>query len=113
MTNQTPIPVISDDQRRDSLVKAMAMRTERAQLRSALKSCGLSIEEFFELADVGNQAASGMRVKSLISAMPGYGAKKTEELMFKLGISDTRRVRGLGKRQRQGLLDEFASIERG
>ena len=101
------VPELTDDERRENLERALAVRSERAQLRSSLKSGELTIAELLELADVGNKAASGMRVKMLISAMPSYGSAKTAELMQKLGISDGRRVGCLGKNQRQGLLDVF------
>lgn len=101
------VPELSDDERREYLHRALAVRSERAQLRSSLKNGNLTIAELFELSDVGNKAASGMRAKQLIHAMPNYGSVKTAVLMQKLEISDGRHVGGLGKNQRQGLLDVF------
>jgi ribosomal protein S13 len=40
--------------------------------------------------------------------MPGLGKVKARRLLETLGISESRRVRGLGTKQREALLAHFA-----
>lgn len=46
-----------------------------------------------------------MKVSALIESLPGYGKAKAAKIMDELGISATRRVKGLGARQREQLLE--------
>ncbi|CRH61524.1 Uncharacterised protein [Chlamydia trachomatis] len=46
-----------------------------------------------------------MKVSALIESLPGYGKAKATKIMDELGISATRRVKGLGARQREQLLE--------
>ena len=52
--------------------------------------------------------ASRMKVSALIESLPGYGKAKATKIMDELGISSTRRVKGLGARQREQLLGVFS-----
>ena len=49
-----------------------------------------------------------MKVVSVLESLPGVGKVKARRYMEEIGISDTRRVRGLGAQQREALLKEFA-----
>ena len=98
------VPNLTAEQRRAALDKGMQIRCKRADYKVKLKYGIMSIEQFFELADGGEQAALGMRVESLIRSMPGYAVPRTETLMKSLHISANRRVRGLGYVQREGLI---------
>ena len=49
--------------------------------------------------------ASRMKVSTLIESLPGYGKAKAAKIMDELGISASRRVKGLGARQREQLLE--------
>lgn len=98
------VPKLTAEQRRAALDKGMQIRLKRAEYKARLKNGLMSIEQFFELADGGEQAALGMRVESLIRSMPGYAVPRTETLMKSLHISATRRVKGLGYIQREGLI---------
>lgn len=98
------IPELTKEQRQANLEKAMKMRKERAELRSQLASGVLTVCDLIDLAERGDKAASGMRVKQMISAMPGYGFKKTQALMHNLHIAESKRVGGLGVNQAQALI---------
>lgn len=98
------VPKLTAEQRRAALDKGMQIRLKRAEYKARLKNGLMSIEQFFELADGGEQAALGMRVESLIRSMPGYAVPRTETLMKSLHISESRRVMGLGYVQREGLI---------
>jgi ribosomal protein S13 len=41
--------------------------------------------------------------------MPGVGKVRAARIMERLGIAESRRVRGLGPVQRQALAEEFAA----
>ena len=52
-----------------------------------------------------------MRVSELLQSMPGIGKVRARQVMEKLKISETRRVRGLGAKQVAALVDEFGRGE--
>jgi len=49
-----------------------------------------------------------MKVLAVLESLPGVGKVKARRTMEKIGISETRRVRGLGVQQRKELLAEFS-----
>ena len=53
-----------------------------------------------------------MKVSALLESMPGVGKVRAQQIMERLGIAETRRVRGLGAHQRAALEREFGSDSR-
>lgn len=51
------VPKLTAEQRRAALDKGMQIRIKRAEYKAKLKNGLMSIEQFFELADGGDQAA--------------------------------------------------------
>ena len=100
-----PLPQLSDEQRKAALEKAAAARHERAELREKIKKGEISLEE---VLDAENPIATRMKVSALIESLPGYGKAKAAKIMDELGISATRRVKGLGARQREQLLEALS-----
>ena len=49
-----------------------------------------------------------MKVSALIESMPGVGKVRAKQMMERLGIAESRRVRGLGANQRTALENEFS-----
>jgi len=49
-------------------------------------------------------------VSALLESMPGVGKVRARQLMERLGIAETRRVRGLGANQIASLEREFGSV---
>jgi hypothetical protein len=102
------VPVRSDEQRADALSAALAARRERARLRAALKARDLSpitvIEEAPERPLWG-----ALRVSWLLESVPGIGAIRAERIMVTLRIAPSRRIQGLGERQRAALVAELAA----
>ena len=45
---------------------------------------------------------------SMACSLPGLGKVKAHRLMEKLGIAESRRLRGLGARQREALIDALS-----
>lgn len=48
-----------------------------------------------------------LKVVALLESLPGVGKVKARAIMSEIGISDTRRVRGLGPHQVQALVERF------
>jgi hypothetical protein len=101
-----PVPELDPEVRRAAVVKATAARQERAQLKARLRTGDASIAEVFEAA-AASEAVSKCKVIDVIGAMPGYGPATARRLLEQLGIAESRRVRGLGPRQRTALLEVF------
>ncbi|MBR2682159.1 MAG: integration host factor [Atopobiaceae bacterium] len=99
------LPQLTDEQRKAALEKAAAARHERAELRDKIKKGEVSLEEVLDSED---PIASRMKVSALIESLPGYGKAKAAKIMDELGISATRRVKGLGARQREQLLEALS-----
>ena len=48
-----------------------------------------------------------MKILTVIESMPGIGKVKARRLMRDVGIHESRRLRGLGSRQRARLIEEL------
>lgn len=101
-----PLPQLSDEQRKAALVKAADARRKRAALKAQLKSGKLSLAQL--LAKSADDTVGKMKVATVLESLPGVGKVRAGRLMERLEISATRRVRGLGSKQREALLAEFA-----
>jgi hypothetical protein len=102
------LPPLTPEQRQAALDKAAASRRERAEVKNRLKHSGASLAEVLRLGQE-NEVIAKMRVIDLLQAMPGLGKVRARQLMERLGISESRRVRGLGAKQIAALEREFAS----
>jgi len=101
------LPRLTPEQRQANLDKAAASRKERAEVKNRLKHSGASIVEVIEQGQT-NEVIGKMRVVDLLQAMPGLGKVRARQLMERIGISESRRVRGLGSKQIAALKEEFA-----
>jgi hypothetical protein len=102
------LPPLSPAERAAALAKAAAARKSRAQLRERLKHSGASLADVFAAGQT-DEAVGKMRVSAVLESMPGVGKVRAARIMEKIGISATRRVRGLGTHQRAALEREFAA----
>ncbi len=64
------------------------------------------LAQLLDRAD-GDDIIAKMKVLAVLESLPGVGKVKARRTMEEIGISDTRRVRGLGAQQRQALLEAF------
>ena len=101
-----PLPQLDAEQRRAALAKAAVARRTRADLKQMLKTGEVDLVEVFRRAE-GNESIAKMKVADVIEAMPSYGKVKARKLMERVDIAPTRRLRGLGRKQREALLGEF------
>ena len=97
------LPQMTDEQRAEALKKAAATRAKRAEYKEQIKTGELSAKKAFDKVD--DPALGKMRVKQFIAAFPGYGKVTTEKLMAEIGIDDSRRLTGLGDRQKEALIE--------
>ncbi|MFD1860622.1 integration host factor, actinobacterial type [Aeromicrobium camelliae] len=101
------LPKLTDEQRREALAKAAEARLVRAEVKNRLKHSGASIADVLEQAKT-NEAVAKLKVLDLLQAMPGVGKVTAQEIMARLGIAESRRLRGLGPKQERDLIAEFA-----
>jgi hypothetical protein len=99
-------PPLSEEQRRQALEKAGIARRKRAELKEQLKSGRTSLKELVE--QTGDEIVGKMKVSTVLESLPGVGRVRARKIMERLDISETRRMRGLGQKQKQNLLSEFA-----
>ena len=102
-----PLPSLSPEQRAAALEKAAEIRKARAELKDQLKSGKTSLAEVLGRAE-GDDVVGKLKVSAVLQAMPGIGKIRAQQIMEKLKIADSRRLRGLGDQQRKALLGEFA-----
>ena len=101
------LPRLTPEQRQANLEKAAASRRERAEVKNRLKHSGASIVDVLRQGQE-NEVIGKMRVVDLLQAMPGLGKVRARQVMERLGIAESRRVRGLGTKQVAALAAEFA-----
>ncbi len=66
----------------------------------------VNLKELLDLAD-RQEVVAKMKVLAVLESLPGVGKVKARRTMEDIGISETRRVRGLGEQQRKALLAAF------
>lgn len=99
------LPVLTPEEKLAALKKAQEMRSKRAEIRVKLKQGKLTLREVLESTD--DEVISRMRVTYLLQSLPQVGKVTSEKVMREIGINENRRVQGLGKRQREQLLQRL------
>ena len=101
------LPPLTAEQRAAALEKAAAARRARAELKVRLKSSGASLDDVLA-GGAEDEVIGKMKVVAVLESMPGVGKVRAQQIMERLEISPSRRVRGLGAKQRQALVREFS-----
>jgi transposase len=101
-----PLPTLTEEQRREALAKAAEARKKRAELKAQLKAEKLTLADM--LSREGDAIVGKMKVSTVLESLPGVGKVRARKLMEKLDISASRRIRGLGAKQKGALLTEFS-----
>ena len=99
------LPNLSDEDRRRALQKAAEARQKRAALRQRIKKGEVSFAEV--MAQSADPIVARMKVSTLLESLPGFGKAKAAKIMTELQISESRRVQGLGARQREALMERL------
>lgn len=100
------LPQLTPEQRQEALAKAAEARKQRAELKASLKRGETNLKEVLAKAE-SNEIIGKTKVSALLEALPKVGKVKAREIMEELEIAQTRRLRGLGDRQRRALLERF------
>lgn len=96
-------PALTPEERQAALDKAAKARKVRAQVKEELKLGSLDIAGLFERADK-DEIVAKLKVVSALESLPGVGKVQARKIMDELEINESRRIRGLGRNQREGLL---------
>jgi hypothetical protein len=99
-------PQLSAEQRQAALEKAAVARRTRAELKERLKMGSVTLEELLSQAD-HDDIVGKMKVLAVLESLPGLGKVKARRLMDEVGISETRRLHGLGEQQRKKLFEKL------
>lgn len=99
-------PSLTPEQRAAALRKAGEVRAARAELKEKLKMGSVTLADVLKQADT-DDVVGKLKVLSLLESLPGVGKVKARRLMEEIGISESRRVKGLGPQQRQSLLEQL------
>jgi hypothetical protein len=102
------LPPLTPDQRAAALEKAARARKERAEIKARLKKTELKLSDVLKEGQT-DDVLGKMKVSALLEAVPGIGKVRARQIMERLGIAESRRVRGLGANQRAALENEFRS----
>jgi hypothetical protein len=100
------LPPLTPEQRAAALEKAALARRERAEVKNKLKHGGISLSEVLKAGQT-DDIVGKMKVSALLESLPGVGKVRAKQIMERLGIAESRRVRGLGANQRASLEREF------
>jgi ribosomal protein S13 len=80
----------------------------RAELKEKLKMGSVSLRELLQQADQ-DEVVGKMKVLAVLESLPGHGKVKARRMMEDVGISETRRLHGLGDQQRKKLFERLNS----
>ena len=100
----TNIPMPTEEQRRAALVLSARTRAERAELKRDMKAGKVTLAEALD-----DPRAQRIPIRQLLMSLPGIGSVKADLIMRVPGIAPSRRVKGVGIRQRQRLIEIFDS----
>jgi hypothetical protein len=101
------LPKLTPEQSAAALDRARQVRAARSALRGRLKRGEIGLAAVLEDAATDGVIAK-TKVSALIESLPGVGKVSARQAMERHGIAGTRRVAGLGPRQREALLQEFS-----
>ena len=100
------LPPLTPDQRAAALEKAAKARKDRAEVKNNLKRGAITLPSVLKQGQTDDTVGK-MKVSALLESLPGVGKVRAKQIMERLGIAESRRVRGLGANQRSALEAEF------
>src|SRR5215510_10960082 len=103
------LPPLTPEQRTAALEKAARARKDRAEIKNRLKRGEITLSAVLDQGQTEDTAGK-MKVSALLESMPGVGKVRAQQIMERLGIAESRRVRGLGANQRIALEQEFRDV---
>ena len=105
------VPSLTGEQRTAGAKRSLELRQARARVKTWLElfSLGLTVGERIAVA-WEDPIVQGMKVYSLLCALPGVGPKKAARLCRTAGIDLDRKVQGCGVHQRDKLFILLAKL---
>lgn len=98
-----PLPPLDDAARARARDRALAARRLRAEWKARLASGDADLDGLLTASE-DEPALAGMRVADALGALPGVGPRAVARILEVCDIAPTRRLRGLGSRQRAALV---------
>ncbi len=100
-------PKLTDEQRTAALAKAAVVRKIRSEVKHRLKMGSVTLPELLDQADA-DEVIAKIKVLAVLESLPGVGKVGARRAMEDLGIAESRRLSGLGAKQRAALLEAFS-----
>lgn len=100
---------LTQEERNTARKKALAARTERAELKRDFGNGRLSFEQVLAQAD-SSEAVARLKTIELLEALPGVGRVTATKILEDHGVSINRRLGGLGSKQRGALAKHLAQL---
>jgi len=97
-------PRLSGRSRRKAGENAVRARQERAKVKEMITNGEIF---FFDLFNDERKSVKRMKMIDLLTAVPGIGKTRAELIIGRTGISPSRRIGGVGRRQLEQLRQEF------
>ena len=66
----------------------------------------LTLKELLDQS-ASDEVVAKMKIVAVLESLPGLGKVKARKLMEEIGISETRRIQGLGDQQRKKLFEKL------
>ncbi|MDR1394350.1 MAG: helix-hairpin-helix domain-containing protein [Bifidobacteriaceae bacterium] len=101
------LPPLTPEQRAQALKKAAEARQARAEVKARLKDGSTSLKEVLERGAT-DEIIGKIKVGNLLESLPGVGKVKAKAIMTDIGISESRRIKGLGPHQKEQLIKRFS-----
>ena len=98
---------MDDVERHAALEEAVAVRRYRSEIKRRLKRGEIGLQEVLD-----DPHCAKMRAHELIASLPGVGPSRAASIRLELRMQPTRRVGGLGSRQRERLVELAAEYAR-
>lgn len=98
------VPALTDDDRQKALVRALELRKARSEYLKSFAEGKVTLQELLEAGHTDREVIGRIPVRRVLLQIHGIGDKKADTIMDELQIAKTRRLRGLGARQREALL---------
>lgn len=99
-------PPITEEARQAALAKAAEAKRVRVEIKQRLKAGDLTLSQLLSEAD-DDVITARTKVLPLLESLPGVGKVKARRTMESIGISENRRLQGLGSKQRSELVRFF------
>nr|WP_232532835.1 integration host factor, actinobacterial type [Nesterenkonia alkaliphila] len=100
---------LTQEERDTARKKALAARSERAEVKRGFGAGTLSFESVLQRAD-SSEAVARLKTIELLEALPGVGKVTATRILEDLGVSVNRRLGGLGVKQRRALTEYLAEL---